>query len=378
MDIENKKNEANGESSKEQKYQFCLYIIHSADSASISELKDARNILQVLGRYKDSEQLLKECLVLLDKKNNTNSDTENAAKKEIEKKGHKKRVAWIVLASSAVAAAITTIIIMLAVVKPASAYNKAIALFEEQRYDEAIGILNTMTGYKDARSKIYQIKTEKANHLFEDGKKEEAIDLAYEIGDKDFIFQLEASVLKKAAVGSSVYFGNFYMYQDAVIPWTVIAKDGNRMLLFADREVEKKKYDDNGFSYKWELCSLRHFLNTDFYEIAFSEKERNIILLSTIDNAHYYYWQYYNKDGSFDTTYAEDATKDYVFLLSFGEVWYKYKIDKLQLDTYGSWYTRSAGWDIHGEEDSDVYHNQHHGGSNLVRPAIWVDISSIA
>lgn len=364
--------------SNEQKYQFCIKILKSPFDADISTLKNVRNVLQVLGDYRDSERLLEKCSLLLERKKreqSTEKKTTFAENNYVEKKNHTEPIKWITASAIAFSLIIGAIIIVFFVVKPSLEYKKAIALYEEQHFDEAIDILNTMTSYKDAREKVYQIKTAKAKHLFKNRETEQAINLAYEIGDQELVFQLESSVLNSARIGDTVYFGNFYFYQDAVIPWTVIAKNGKHLLLFADREVAKKKYDDNDFTYEWELCSLRHFLNGDFYDFAFSSDEKKLIQLSTINNAHYFYWQYYDDNGTVDSSYAQSSTQDYVFLLSFGEVWYDYKIKKIELDSSGTWYTRSAGWVIQDERDSDVYNIRRHGiGENLVRPAIWVEI----
>ena len=383
MDSINNQNNGNEGRTKDQKYQFCLESLKSTDT-DFNTLKTVRNILQVLGDYKDSELLLEKCLLLMEEKKNELINTDNTilvSKESIQKKNHSKRIRWIILAAVFAFSVIATIVIMICIVKPTSDYKKALALYDEQRFDEAIDILNTMTNYKDARSKIYQIKTAKVNHLFENGNKEQAINLAYEIGDKELIIQLEKTLLQSATVGSSVYFGNYYIYQDAVIPWTVIAKEGNKMLLFADREVEEMRFDDNGFSNEWEKSSLRHFLNGDFYDITFSDNEKEIIQQSNILNANWRYWMDYSDKGTLDDYYKKSNTKDFVFLLSMGEIFFEYEknISIWQIDDYDYWITRTGGeWgDVFGiknKDESSLYCNT--DSEHLIRPAIWIDMGS--
>ena len=98
------------------------------------------------------------------------------------------------------------------------------------------------------------------------------------------------------------------------IEWQVIEVDGDRMLLMstyvlANRPFHISKRDD----ITWEASDLRVWLNDTFYYQAFSEKERDAILLSTLSNAEYQSTtQGYPIEGSSDT-------EDYVFVLSVEE-----------------------------------------------------------
>lgn len=88
------------------------------------------------------------------------------------------------------------------------------------------------------------------------------------------------------------------------IEWVVLCKDESehRALLLSKYVLDVSKIS-NGNEYKWSTCDLRKWLNNEFYTNAFSELERNQIIVKTeIENR---------------TSFMDDeVTNDYVFCLS--------------------------------------------------------------
>ena len=88
-----------------------------------------------------------------------------------------------------------------------------------------------------------------------------------------------------------VYFGNYYQEDtngDGVanendsktpIKWRVITYINNYAVLVSDKILDRIPYNENptGIDIKWKECSLRKWLNIDFYNAAFSEEEKNCI-----------------------------------------------------------------------------------------------------
>ena len=108
--------------------------------------------------------------------------------------------------------------------------------------------------------------------------------------------------LKSADVGDEIMFGKYEQdninTENEYIEWIVLKKEPGKILALSKYVLDGRKYNDTGFSFsnfdrRWKDCYLREWLNNDFYEDAFSDEEKNNILLST---------------------YKE--TRDYVFLLS--------------------------------------------------------------
>ena len=118
------------------------------------------------------------------------------------------------------------------------------------------------------------------------------------------------------------------------VEWLVLeVKDGKAFLL-AKECLDAEKYDNNydsdemmrlflaGEPYDyyptWESCTLRTWLNSEFYNLAFTKKDKESVLLTEVKNTP----NMYRGDDS------GPDTKDYVYLLSdaeavkyFGEEW---------------------------------------------------------
>lgn len=89
------------------------------------------------------------------------------------------------------------------------------------------------------------------------------------------------------------------------IEWTVLDTDGGSIYAVAKYGIECKKYNEKKEAVTWETCTLRKWLNDEFYTTAFSEEE-----ISHISET---YADYTTPDGSFHVY-------DKVTLLSMAEV----------------------------------------------------------
>ena len=99
-------------------------------------------------------------------------------------------------------------------------------------------------------------------------------------------------------------------YEGKALRWRVLSKNGNDVFLLADRYVTKKEYNDEYKDITWEDCTLRTWLNGDFYNTAFSDSEKAAIQETTYENA----------DNPFYHTSGGNDTKDYVTLLSLSDI----------------------------------------------------------
>ncbi len=156
--------------------------------------------------------------------------------------------------------------------------------------------------------------------------------------------------------------------------------------------LESKNYHDSDENTNWEKCSIRKWLNNDFYEESFNDYEKS--------NVEFVKINYY------DTLKSEIAftTEDGVFLLSSDEfntyknrfkenikcepterVKLQRNVDKDRKDFY-YWRLRSQGTSVsdkdnkavdeNGDINQDYYYNAFYPDSTLnkglIRPAIWV------
>jgi hypothetical protein len=180
-------------------------------------------------------------------------------------------------------------------------------------------------------------------------------------------------------VGDSASYGT---YNGEAIEWQTLAVDlvANKALLISKDVIAMMQYNDiHGQEVTWETASLRTWLNSDFYNAAFTDEQKAIILetaLSTPANSEY-------------QTPGGNDTVDKVFLLSEAEVNQYFANDEAMVAKYNgdtvAWWTRTPG-----DKLLNVVHvyADRHGGLYMmgntadnennscgVRPAIWVDIT---
>ncbi len=115
------------------------------------------------------------------------------------------------------------------------------------------------------------------------------------------------SVYANKQVGERFEFGRYPQGANGEIKpiiWRVLRRDADGLLVVAEQGLDCKKYHDKWVlfsSVTWEKCTLRRWLNSDFINRAFSEKECGLILAVSVSNN------------------AGSSTVDRVFLLSKDE-----------------------------------------------------------
>ena len=241
----------------------------------------------------------------------------------------------------------------------ASKYDRAMERIDAQDYETALALLDGVE-YKDSEEKRESIKPNYYREAF-----------------------------AKAVVGDSIAYGSYE--QDGRtsngkegIEWLVLAKKDNKLLVISQCALDCQLFNTKYENVTWENCTLREWLNEDFFNAAFSEGEKTMIHMVTVsaDKNPYYH------------TSPGNATQDKVFLLSITEANRYFKSDEARacvLTSYakkngaytkGGWWLRSPG------HSQDVAVSVNYGGnidsygdavifnSNCVRPAMWIDLSA--
>ncbi len=122
-----------------------------------------------------------------------------------------------------------------------------------------------------------------------------------------------------AAEPDSVETGGRY-YKTEPVRWRVLKVEDDSLLLMADRILDSVPYNDEYRDCTWEDSYIRGWLNgpgDSFINNAFTEEERQALILSDVSNA----------DNHYFGTKCGNNTKDYVFLLSEEEVFSSYKAE---------------------------------------------------
>ena len=174
--------------------------------------------------------------------------------------------------------------------------------------------------------------------------------------------------------------------------WRVLDIQDGKALILSERVIEKRLYHSSWAAVTWETCTLRQYLNGEFYN-SFSTEEKARIAETRIPNNNN---PWYGTNGG-------NVTNDRIFLLSIEEV-VKYFGDSGQLrnrpsnsayinDKYNSariaqdgnggaswWWLRSPGinsfYAASVDSDGSIYINRVnvvYGGGGI-RPALWLNL----
>lgn len=92
------------------------------------------------------------------------------------------------------------------------------------------------------------------------------------------------------------------------IEWIVLERDENKALLLSKYILDCKCYENSVYKKTWGTCTLRVWLNNQFYGNAFSSDEQNKIVTTNVINNDEY------------GTNGGDNTNDKIFCLSIDEV----------------------------------------------------------
>ena len=209
-------------------------------------------------------------------------------------------------------------------------YQKALKLMTDEKYEEAIEAFKALNGYRDSDAQITECSYLKAEELRENGQYLEACRIYLTIKgyrDVDEIIEKDENIAgvitlqAKFMVGSYVTLGSYPQTQNGndktPIEWLVLESDGETALLISRYALDCKPYNEKYESITWETCTLRGWLNNEFFNKAFSAEEKQSILQSDVSA---------DKNPKYSTN-PGNATKDKVFLLSVVEANKYFKSD---------------------------------------------------
>ena len=193
-----------------------------------------------------------------------------------------------------------------------------------------------------------------------------------------------AASKKITSKGSIISSGSTYKFgkYEGTIEWIVLHIDAeeNRALLLSNNILFYAPYNVQRTSVTWEICSLRKFLNKDFYNRCFNSKERARILDTTLLT-------------------GRNITTDKIFLLSLSELRdYLPKEESRRCSDLipesffnsrnppmgrNSWWLRSPGGTASkalrvASSGSVNLAGQDVNWDNGVRPALWLSLSEKA
>ncbi len=210
---------------------------------------------------------------------------------------------------------------------------------------------------------------------------------------------------QKNIFGEMVEFGSYYFsFENSKYPieWIVLDKKEDKQLLLSRYAVDCKPFNEEFTEVTWWSCSLKKWLNEDFFNEAFSDEEKEKIESTaySADKIPYKYIRHTNKK-LLDQLVSGD--KQYflskIFLLSIEELnkylrypWDRECIPSVVADRHGAhrcfieghknncdWWLRTPGEDSIDTAsyvgwDGEIYSRRVDYNYKGVRPAMWVKL----
>lgn len=348
--------------SDDEIYDKAIALLNYKDSYSLNKALDLFNIIY---DYKDSsEQIeyLKEQIEIVRQE----EKERKIINEEIKQKKLKK---VFIIITSIICVLLIFGVVLKSVIIPSVMYHSAVKMVANGEYKEAIDKFESLGDYKDCKNK--------ANEAFE---------------------KYKIKKIKEANVGDIIYYGSYEQDNNISngkenIEWRVLAKENNRILVISDKALDCKPFNETKENVTWRTCTLRKWLNDDFFNSAFSNAEKKRIPTVTV---------LADKNPEFSINSGK-ATKDKVFLLSIKEVnkYFNSKISRQCMptnfavaqggyisNTYSAdvkatcWWLRSPGGYglvcaayVDNIGDIRAYGASVESDNGTVRPAMWINLN---
>ena len=79
--------------------------------------------------------------------------------------------------------------------------------------------------------------------------------------------------LARLEIGDRFTLGNYH----GPIEWRILNKNSNSLLVISEYGLDAKPFDRHIYTADWNKCSLKQWLNSDFYNKAFNSEEKSLI-----------------------------------------------------------------------------------------------------
>lgn len=357
-----------------------------------------RNSIKYKSNVSKHEYDLKKCnekLVIIaqipvygaDKSANANSFVAYDQKVEDEKnKNVRKKKKTLILIISIVIAIVVGLSIYFLILEPnriesenQAAYAAAVTAFEGENYAEAATLFAAIPSVNDSKSYLRkdELKYFVPGNIVTIGHYKKAGDTQSTAPEPSYAPESNPTgSVATADITKSDTIEPIVNGED--IQWIVLDVLDGKTLLISKDYLEYLPYNEREESVNWEDCSLREWLNSTFYFSAFTEEERNAILVTETQYRRYSYGDDYTTVENSIFLLKESEREQYFEGqgLEWGGTATAYA--KAIQETEGNYAAAEYAWYLSDKRDkyanttgdwSLVYY------AKYVRPVMWIDAS---
>lgn len=354
-----------------------------------AQFNDAAEKFRSISGFKDADALAEECMKRAEERR-IEAEHEAEEQRISAEKAAKKRKKVIAIAAPIICVlCIAFTVLLMQVIIPKQKLNEAISMIDAGEYDSAYTILEELGENKIITASKYN----RAMERIDAQDYEVAYILLDELNYKDSEEKQESikpqyyrALLAKADVGDTVFFGAYEQDNDPSngkenIEWLVLSKRDNRLLVISQYVLNWQRYHNESYTgVTWERCTLRQWLNEDFFNAAFSDEEKGMIptVFTTQDQVVVLSIEEANK--FFENGEARMCVPTAYAKANGADISSIYTKDD---EATCWWWLRSLGSNsnqqyaavvgIGGSVSSHGYSVNSGGG---VRPALWIDLES--
>ncbi len=203
-------------------------------------------------------------------------------------------------------------------------YTEGIKKKEQKDWSAAIEAFTNAREYQDSKAQIIEISILWGKDLANSGEESEAVKLLTPLQTDDRANNVLSQIQRKIDLrtpGNCIVWGKYEQDNiqdngDESIEWIVLDVKDDKSMLISKYGLDSLPFDKLHKADTWENCSLREWLNTEFYNKAFNDRERKAILSSDVGNNTTQGSDYVNTPS---LNHNSNNIKDIVSILSYSE-----------------------------------------------------------
>ncbi len=246
-------------------------------------------------------------------------------------------------------------------------YERAVKLVKENQLEEAYQLFSGLKNYRDSKNQLAELRK------------------------KDFMLPFKLS-----EKGSILSFGKYQQDGNLEngmedINWIILDRIENEVLLLSEDIIEVSSYNPKPFvEVTWSDCQIRKFLNGEFFQKAFSDQEKEAIILTENTNPDHACTETEGGPDTFDKVFLLSETESKIYFndtfsreylaKAFASQYIQSKGIMSDENGFSPWWLRSPG--VYGysaqfvNEEGQAYASGAYvdlESTYGIRPAVWIN-----